>query len=748
VIKADADDKATTDMVETPSPVERSRRTMHLSPGSNVPTKPVRDESGENIATSPVEEYCKTIDQSNSRLRSLASTISVTSMKDRATIGTDESNRHLRSPGSTVSTKLKKESKLKTDDATRIGADSGGDVNNQFVTIGPLERYRESIDQSNCRLRRLGSTTSMKPKKDNVMQNKAGSGRAMTNRVAAMSPMERHHKTINQSNGRLRSAKRLFPLTSPATPEHPSRQQTNVLSNPLEQMFRNSFDSSPPSPLRESNPFDSPSKANLHQQIEPFGHESSPDNPFDSLSPGNSFHSPPRLKPHEIMEDPFEEHSSPIPVEQSLDLFEDQNSPIPVESSGDTKHREVGDVSLERPNGLEASSAVNASASFVLSTNEENNSTPMVTSPASDSKCAGNGGRVQPPSPQARMLAPSKRDTFLRASRTTPSLFATLAKQGPARNVKKKKDLDEIRASITQLKHNGVGGVGKSTSTLVRNEETGRYVIRDMDDDHFDDIINSDDPRMPCHHCPKVIDEEGEEEEDEEQNIEDKEEHDVKDWKPDYHPEQTRSNVAIAKKGLNKPQFFGRDEAQTPLGFAMANQIMGESVLDDDAVEDAVRAATECLSTASSTTSESFEFEEAVDTAFPVTRRPAVEAKNNYDKNSFSFPEDSDDSGSGDFFAIRRPPHGSSDRIWNSAKWATFGSSSVAVTRDANEESMDDWGGFDDSDSFAPGPQWDDDCDDDSCWGNNEEKLDKKSLALPSPISVVVSKTNMFPREG
>ena len=52
-----------------------------------------------------------------------------------------------------------------------------------------------------------------------------------------------------------------------------------------------------------------------------------------------------------------------------------------------------------------------------------------------------------------------------------------------------KERIDEIRASITKLKHDGVGGVGKATSTLVRNQETGRYVIRDVGDDQFDDAI-------------------------------------------------------------------------------------------------------------------------------------------------------------------------------------------------------------------------------------------------------------------
>jgi len=52
--------------------------------------------------------------------------------------------------------------------------------------------------------------------------------------------------------------------------------------------------------------------------------------------------------------------------------------------------------------------------------------------------------------------------------------------------------IDEIRASITKLKYDGVGGIGKATSTLVRHQKTGRYVIADVDDEHFDDIMRQE----------------------------------------------------------------------------------------------------------------------------------------------------------------------------------------------------------------------------------------------------------------
>ena len=42
--------------------------------------------------------------------------------------------------------------------------------------------------------------------------------------------------------------------------------------------------------------------------------------------------------------------------------------------------------------------------------------------------------------------------------------------------------------------------------------------------------------------------------------------------------------------------------------------------------------------------------------------------------------------------------------------------------------------GINDDDSFALGPQ----CDDDSCWGNDEEKVNEKGFVLPSPTSVII----------
>ena len=45
-----------------------------------------------------------------------------------------------------------------------------------------------------------------------------------------------------------------------------------------------------------------------------------------------------------------------------------------------------------------------------------------------------------------------------------------------------------------------MGGLGESTSTLVGNDDTGRYVIRDVDDDILHDDIDSGGINFPRVH--------------------------------------------------------------------------------------------------------------------------------------------------------------------------------------------------------------------------------------------------------
>jgi len=808
-------------------PVQRNGRLR------SIQTKPVKDDDttkfdaggvmdtiGKTEATSPVERYRKAIGRNQSNDTSMTTILSASSMSSRSTIpvmpGRDAflaKDNHVADSTMAVT----------NDDLIKDDADFVNAVTDKGNATSSGERYSKISSTAHGKSH---SPISTEPVKDDVaINNDTNSAKVVANKSEiVMSPMERYRKTVNRTNRGIRSARRLFPHTTPATPEKPPALPLASSAIPPDRTMTNSFDS-PRSPLPRSpklqngNPFDSPPpNAKLGQRAEPFGYESSPDNPFDNLPTSNPFESfddsPPRRKLHDEaldhFDDPFQELSSPIPMEQSMDPFEDQSSPISVERSSREirMHHEVNNVSLEQSYSLEDSSS---NEKCELSITAEENSAPpsVISSTASESSSQrGTGGPIlsgpapPPSSSQKLFLAPSKRDTLLHAGRTSPSLFKALSKKGPAKNFKKQNDLDEIRASITQLKHNGVGGVGKSTSTLVRNEATGRYVIRDVDDDHFDGIINADGDgnihMMPSHHCPRVIDEEEEEESSDEEVEEEVEEADesrprigdssfedrgvstadhLKETQTTMDTPSSTPSMTSQKdpNNPNTPRPAGRTKTQTPIMFMMANQIMSESVLDDDAVEDAVRAATECLSTASSTTCSSVEDAAYLDAAFPVghqqqqrqqQQRVAVETQEQVtvetkEDDGFLIDEEEGED-DGDFFAIRRPSqhdqHGSGRGLWNEPKWSAFQSSSTGVVCDTDQDyfdirpskSMDEWGGGfdDDDDSFAPGPQWDDDSDDDSCWGHAEEKVNEKGVALPSPVSVVVSKMKLRTREG
>jgi len=642
------------------------------------------------------------------------------------------------------------------------------------------------------------NTISTMPKRDDSTKNNDADG----GKAEMMSP-----SGMNQSNNRNRRSSSLFPNTSPAAanavaavndaPAQPSPQQKtmNPKPNRVNSLTKNNeadgVKAERMSPVNQSNnrrrsnsffTHTSPAvaaSANSVAAADDTAAQPAPQqkitNPFEHKNSTNPFDSPARIKLHtnpfdsptirreRTEDDPFEEQSSPIHVERSS---EDSSSRYEVNDD---------DVSMKKPFSVEDSAAL---------PNDERVVTSIVPSTSLASRRGNDSGRpttpqasLQPPSKslptlQALLLPPSKRDTLLRAGRTSPSTtpsrkapIAKTKKAGPAATYTKVRNLDDIRASISQLKHNGVGGVGKSTSTLVRNEETGRYIIRDVDDEGFDDIINADDDddddgrmvmtrhghqRHRC--CPKVIDEEEEEEESSDEEYE------------DPSTPTTSSNDAIIKTDPSTKD--NRNETQqTPIKFMMTNQIMSESILDDDAVEDAVRAATECLSVTSSTTTatnEILSMDDDVQEAHVSAQRQRVVKTKEYDAAPFSIAEDGDD----EFSVIRRPPRGGStgQGLWNESKWSAFesSSSSTAVVCDTNKDddfdtfcpskSMDDWGftynDDSDSDSFAPGPQWDaDDDSDDSCWGgNNEEKVNDfpSSSLQPSPISVVVSKRKLF----
>lgn len=84
--------------------------------------------------------------------------------------------------------------------------------------------------------------------------------------------------------------------------------------------------------------------------------------------------------------------------------------------------------------------------------------------------------------------------------------------------------------------------------------------------------------------------------------------------------------------------------------YMMASQL-SDSVLDDDAVDDAVRVATECLSTTSSTSNEVSIATEAAEDSEQVGHQPRA-------------AEDEE----GDFFVIRRPQV---SQGWGE-KWSAF----------------------------------------------------------------------------
>jgi hypothetical protein len=238
--------------------------------------------------------------------------------------------------------------------------------------------------------------------------------------------------------------------------------------------------------------------------------------------------------------------------------------------------------------------------------------------------------RLPPSEPKYPGLAPSKRDMpiiffYPRRRALEERVSPTVSDQGSHSSP----DLDEIRASISKLKFNGVGGIGKATSTLVRNEETGRYIIRDVDDASFDDIVLAEMLR------PKPIEEEG---------------------------------VALVANGVideildeNTTEAVGRSSkpADVSASKEMSERaVLSGRVLSDDAVEDALRAATDALST--TTDDVSGEASEQIHLYPPVDAIKRTPPR----KKAMKEETNSED----DMFVIRRPNHGND-------KWSAFESS-------------------------------------------------------------------------
>ena len=406
-------------------------------------------------------------------------------------------------------------------------------------------------------------------------------------------------------------------------------------------------------------------------------------NPFDSYPSTNPFDSPPRRKFTVNTEDPFDSQSSPIAMERS------------GETTNDSYNADVS-YSLE----VDASAAQRRSASSgSVTTSSERAIAPPSSLPSRHD-------RLPPHPPSTLVLPPSRRDTTLRARASQEAIISPRDSRpspptSPQSSRSSPHNLDEIRASISQLKSNGVGGVGKSTSTLVRNEQTGRYVIRDVDDDHFDMM-----------HTKVNNNEEDAEENSEEDAEENSEEGYVGVVETSLSSDESSYQVLPSQTKEPSPSLDGATRynpvQQSHIKFMITNALMSESVLDDDAVDAAVQAAMDGeMSTASSSSNEDW-----------------TETEGNHEQRHLQADTEEED-----FFVIQRPQN----HEWG-AIWSTF-ESSDKPSEDFDirpSESMDDWG------DDANKSQWDDDVDDGFAhsWGTDERVKAQQKEFFPSPTSV------------
>ena len=372
-------------------------------------------------------------------------------------------------------------------------------------------------------------------------------------------------------------------------------------------------------------------------------------NPFDDGPSTNPFDSPPRRKVIEkSMEDPFDEQSSPIPVERSGVVSE---------------------------HSFNVDDSMNKSAPKHPSTSDDSSKAQRAIAPPSS--LPPRRDRLRPP----LTLSPSRRDT-------TPSPFRTKTASSPqtTKSSSSSEYIDELRATISQLKSVGVGGHGKPTSTLVRNKQTGRFIIRDVDDDNFkvnlshDDVVNKDDV------LPEEISTPGE-------NYIGSIEENSKD-------ESSHVDVSSQKEQHS----FEEKPRYNPL-----TQIIDEEGMDEAAVDAAVQAATmECMSTSSTTSHEaSIESEEE-------------------EQHAGGGIEEEDD-----FFVVRKPTSQSVNE-WSSG-FASF----------AKEDNKDDF-------DILPSHSWVDEKDDDFATGWDDSGFEetmwtpvavqKKTIPFSSPTSVATSK--------
>ena len=368
-------------------------------------------------------------------------------------------------------------------------------------------------------------------------------------------------------------------------------------------------------------------------------------NPFDDEPSTNPFDSPPRRKviADKSLEDPFDEQSSPIPVERSGVASE---------------HSFNVDDSMDK-------SAPNPS------TSDDSGKTQRIPAPPSS----------LPPRRDRRTpltLSPSRRDT-------TPSPFRAKTSASPqtTKSSSSSEYIDELRATISQLKSVGVGGHGKPTSTLVRNEQTGRYIIRDISDDNFKVNLSHADVVNKEAVLPEEISTLGE------SYIGSIEE----------NGKDESRNVDVSSQ--NEHQSFIEEKPRyNPL-----TQIIDEEIMDEAAVDAAVQAATmECMSTSSTTSHEA-----------------SIESEEEEQQYTGGDAEEED------FFVVRKPTQQS--------EWSTFASFAKEDTKDDFDILPSHSWVDDKDDGFATG--WDDSGFEETMW--TPVAVQKKTI-FSSPTSVATSK--------
>ncbi|KAL3780654.1 hypothetical protein HJC23_000124 [Cyclotella cryptica] len=353
--------------------------------------------------------------------------------------------------------------------------------------------------------------------------------------------------------------------------------------------------------------------------------------------------------------------------------------------------------------------------------------------------------RNMPPTPTTRRILPSVKEIAARFNgqmksdpSSSPSRFKRMSnftnKSSATPNANKsiassggKDRIDEIRASISKLKHNGVGGIGKATSTLVRNQETGRYIIRDVDDESFDGIVLAEMMR------PKIL-----------------EESFAVDPTGDEETDQDCKAKQNSKVDGDENTYIG--DVKTLFEMPSRHSIDG-SVLSDGVVDEAVRAAIDAMSSTST--------DDILESNQPISCPPISEWKSVTPlrmnqafntRTALNGPSSTSETDVDDFFVVAR----------SSNQWSSFQSSAndngpgslIEDIFDINPSS-DKW--IDDDSSFGCA-QWDDS-------GSDEWRDEKNSSAFagiyslnknnnakvtnfPSPTSVMQGPNRKFLKDG